>query len=183
MDEKHPDDREINESIEEFQKSHKEPDLSFNVPLKIPPRHGVYLWWPGPVESWVHPEDYDIANELIPSNRVFRREQLDNEYSVLTYGDQQLRVRPVIWLEIRSDGYEIGDQVEVKSRMGRGRPFIAHIVQIRWDQENRRILYSLEHAGRKLVRPYTEDEFQLAPCLDAHLDQRKLKLLAKSRMR
>ncbi len=183
MDKRLIDSRELNRYIEELQNSHESSDLSFQVPLKIPPKYGVYLWWPAKIEEWVHPDDYEIANKLIPSNRVFRREDLDDPYSRLTYGEYSLRVKPVIWLEVRTDGYEIGDQIEVKSRMGRGRPFIATIVEIRWDQENCRILYSIEKNDRKLRRPYTVDEFQLAQALESHLDVRKLKLMEKFKKR
>jgi hypothetical protein len=149
-------------------------------PLRIPPKYGVYLWWPVD-QNWVHPDDLETANELIPSNRVFRREEYDSEYSLLLYGEQFIRVRPVLWLEIHSEGYELGDQVEVKSQMGKGQPLVATIDDIRWDKESREIKYSLSSYGRAVERSYSSDEFQLTHQLDTVLDERRLRLLERAR--
>ena len=106
-------DDELNKHIVDMQNSRlpgADPPLPIK-PLKIPPKYGVYRWWPVD-ENWVHPDDLETANALIPSDRVFRREGYDQEYSLLLYGKQFIRVRPVIWLEIQSEGYELGDQIE-----------------------------------------------------------------------
>ena len=175
-------DDELNKLIVEMQDGRAADETpSFPVePLKIPPKYGVYLWWPV-AEDWVHRDDLDTANELIPSDRVFRREEYDDQYSLLLYGDQFIRIRPVIWLEIHSEGYEIGDQVEVKSQMGKGQPVVATIVDIRWDKQSRMIKYSLSANGRAVERAYTSDEFQLTQPLGSFLDERKLRLLERAR--
>ena len=168
--------------IDEMQNSRSPGDdpLFPTKPLKIQPKYGVYLWWPVD-ENWVHPDDLDTADELIPSDRVFRREEYDKEYSLLLYGEQFIRVRPVIWLEIQSEGYELGDQIEVKSQMGKGQPIVATIEGIRWDNETRRIKYSLSAHGRAVERDYTSDEFQLTQQLETFLDERRLRLLERAR--
>ena len=91
-------------------------------------------------------------------------------------------MRPVIWLPLETEGYEIGDMVEVKSQMGKGQPLIAVICDIRWDLKTRRIIYSLNANGRAVRRGYTSDEFQLAQELESHVDLRKLELLRRSRL-
>ena len=176
-------DREIDGVIDELQKSQQGPDLTFQVPLKIPPKHGAFLFWPGNADDWVHPEDIETAYQLIPSNRIFRREDIGDGYYRLTYGRHQLRVRSAIWVEVVDEGYEVGDQVEVKSRLGRGRPFIARIEEIRWEKENRRIRYWLSQSGQTLKTPFTSDLFQLAESIGSHVTERKLKLLARARFR
>ena len=74
-------DDELNKLIVEMQDGRAADETpSFPVkPLKIPPKYGVYLWWPV-AEDWVHRDDLDTANELIPSDRVFRREEYDDQY-------------------------------------------------------------------------------------------------------
>ena len=176
---------ELNQLIHDLQTSHdsekKEDSFDLSAPVKVQPKSGVFLWWPGPVEEWAHPEDHEIAAEVIPSDRIFRREELQNGYFKISYGDMQLRIKPIIWLEVSSEGYAIGDEIEVKSNLGRNRPFVASIVEIRWDQKNRRTLYRIEKHGQPLVRDYLSHEFQMVKGLDSFLDQRKLRMLAKSR--
>ncbi len=175
-------DDEINEHLVELQNSRSPDDESLLPlqPLKVPPKYGVYLWWPVD-KDWVHPDDIETANELIPSNRVFRREEYDDEYSLLLYGEQFIRIRPVIWLEIQAEGYELGDQIEVKSQMGKGQPLVATIDDIRWDKQTRTIRYSLSAYGRAVERSYTSDEFQLTQQLETFLDERRLRLLERAR--
>ncbi|MEQ8837344.1 MAG: hypothetical protein RID07_11120, partial [Lacipirellulaceae bacterium] len=70
------------------------------------PRYGYYPWWPEDGNAWLHPEEVELARSLIPSNRVFRREQKPGEFDLLVYGNHTLRVRHVLWKEVQSEGYE-----------------------------------------------------------------------------
>ena len=153
-----------------------------NQPLKLQPSYGVFPWWPDE-EDWIHPEDVQTADQLIPSDRIFRREYYDQQYALLTYRDNFIRIRPVMWLQVETDGYEIGDQVEVKSSLGRGRPLIATIEEIRWDSEQRQPVYDLFAHGKTIHRPFRADEFQLTQQMEGHLDWRRLQLLQQARFR
>jgi len=58
------------------------PQVSF-VPqtpstLKRPPKHGVCLWWSDRQPSWIHPDDVEKADVMIPGDRVFRRDECEN---------------------------------------------------------------------------------------------------------
>lgn len=175
-------DDELNELLVEMQNSRSpedDPPLPL-TPLKIQPKYGVYLWWPAD-QNWVHPDDLETANELIPSDRVFRREAYDDKYALLLYGERFIRVRPVIWLEVQSEGYELGDQVEVKSQLGKVRPLVATIDDIRWDNQSRSIKYSLSANGRAGERSYLSDEFQLTQQMETSLDERRRRLLERAR--
>ena len=152
------------ELIEKFDQDLKNvvPDPNFELgPLKRPPRFGVFLTWPAEGSDWVHPQDIERANEMIPSDRVFRREDLDEHYSILTYGSQTIRVRPSMWLEVETDGYEIGDTVEIKSNFGRQKPLIARIEEILWNKREQRIEYVLKQEGRILQKRSLADEFRM----------------------
>ncbi len=101
--------------------------------LKREARYGVFLWWSDQTPSWVHPDDREIVDRLVPGNRVFRKEECENYadrelgFSQLIYGEVRFRALPSIWLEVTHEGYELNDFVEVKSRFGKLRPRIATI--------------------------------------------------------
>ena len=154
------------------------------LPLKRPPKYGVYLRWPLDGEDWIHPEDVEAVKRVIPSRRIFRREDIDLEYAMLSYADLQLRVRPTMWIEVASDGYWVGDQVEVKSQLGRREPMIATIRDIHWDPDRGRIQYFLQNGEREpLHTPFFVEDFQPAQRLDQPMSWRERQLAAKSRVR
>lgn len=151
-------------------------------PLKRPPKHGVYLWWPQEGVGWVHPEDLQVAELMIPGPRIFKRVDGEDGYLRLTYGESQIRVLPTMWLEIKADGYELGDVVEVKSRMGQDRPMIATIADIFWNHHQRSIEYFLNENGEYLPKPYSFGQIQPAHNLSQRMDLRLAELAAKSRL-
>ena len=115
--------------------------------LRQPTRFGVCLWWSDEVPAWVHPDDVEIADRLVPGNRIFKRQECGNfadrklGYSLISYGSERIRVLPAIWLPIKFEGFEIGDLVEIKSRLGRRRASIGEIRDIRWNRHAQRIEY------------------------------------------
>ena len=153
------------------------------APLRLPERFGVYLWWPQDGTDWIHADDVQLAERLIPSNRIFQRRFLNEEYSVLLYGEWKLRVRPTMWLEVPTDGYLVGDQVEVRSRMGKRRPRIATIREIRWNRPMQVIEYYLDQCGREIPQIFRVDDIQPAFRLDQPMTIRQMELAARSRIR
>ena len=90
--------------------------------LKRPATYGVFLRWPLDGTDWIHPEDVDRVRDVVPSARVLRRELRVDEYVVLSYGKLRIRVRPTLWQIVRTDGFDLGDMVEIRSRMGKNWP-------------------------------------------------------------
>ena len=128
------------------------PELDPDIfPIHRPPQYGVYLRWPQDGIAWIHPDDVDQVADVIPSYRIFRREDLDPDYVVLTYADLRLRVRPTMWIEIPTDGYEVGDQVEIKSKLGQREAAIATIREMLWNPMTSSIDYYL-FAGEREMR-------------------------------
>ncbi len=152
-------------------------------PLKRPPAHGVYLRWPLDGCDWIHPEDVEIAVTMIPSRRVFLREDFDDQYVLLTYGQARIRVRPTMWTEVQSDGYEVGDQVEIRSQLGKREPAIATIEEIFWNRDSQSIEYHLHSGDRELRSPYTVDEFQPVFRLGEPMTRRQQELAARYQVR
>lgn len=113
--------------------------------MKIEPRHGYYPWWPEDGDAWLHPEDAALARTLIPSPRVFRREEGPAPYATLHYGEIRLRVKPALWQEIRTEGLEIGDWVEVLSRMRSNEPTTGVVCEIHWEAQAHELRYQVRH--------------------------------------
>ena len=110
------------------------PDISLNDE----PRYGYYPWWPENGNDWVYPEDVQLARQLIPSTRVFRRAGEQGPFVVLHYGDVKLRVLRTLWQEVKIEGFEMGDWVEVLSRCGHNEPRTGTIREMVWNERARR---------------------------------------------
>jgi hypothetical protein len=122
------------------------------------PDCGVYLNWPAEGTDWIHPEDVSVVERWVPSDRVFRRIGFDGTYYHLQYGDTVARVKPTLWLKIIDEGFQIGDQVEVKSIELEREPIIARILEIRYDAALGSVYYLLEHRELPLARRYRGEE-------------------------
>ena len=136
-------------------------------PLKRPPSYGIYRWWPEDGENWVHPFDIGIVRQLIPGNRVFRREDLDHEFLLVSYGDIRFRVKSTIWFEVAYEGFDVGDHVEIKSRMGKAEPFIGRIKEMIWNQRYARVDYYLFRSEAIQVKAYHADDLSLTGVIDS----------------
>ena len=100
------------------------------------------------------------GGKLIPSTRVFRRTGREGAYVVLRYGDNRLRVKPTLQHALVGDGFDLGDQVEVCSQMGKNRPFLATICEMDWNAHFRVIYYRLRRREMTLGRRYTAADFR-----------------------
>ncbi len=81
--------------------------------LKTDPKYGVFPWWPENGNHWLHPQDVLIARNLIPSSRVFRRDDADGDYVVYSYGSERIRGKRTLWLEVAHEGLDLGMWVEI----------------------------------------------------------------------
>ncbi len=128
--------------------------------MKTPDDYGVYLWWPGEGQAAFHPDDRKLALKLIPSRRVFLREDYQDGYTVLAYGSHRLRIRPTLFLPVEGEGLDIGDQVQVLSRCGQNRPFIGHVVHRLWHIRAKRIEYLVRRENRTVRRLYLAEDLE-----------------------
>ncbi len=152
------------------------------------PQHGICLW-PEEGTDWIHPQDLKVALSLLPSKRIFRKIDCDDSvlgnigYCEFTYGQKQFRGLPILWREISTDGFEIGDSVELKSDNGRLRPLICDLAGMFWSQKVQRIEYTLKRNGFPLPRRFLADDFRMTMKLGHAPSPRQLELLAQSRDR
>lgn len=152
--------------------------------LSVPDKYGVFLWWPESGTDWIHPDDIELCNANLPSKRVFRKSVGEGPFSTtLVYAQIQIRIKPVLWLEVPTDGFEVGDQIEVRSKLGQRKPFIATIREMFWDRHNRRIDYFMRAVDRELATPYHLGDFQPAFSLSQPMTLRQRELHEKFRFR
>jgi len=128
--------------------------------MRAEPPYRVYPWWPENGDAWVHPDDVRLTRRLIPSTRVFRSAGREGQYLVLTYGQLRIRVKPTLRHAVPGDGFKLGDQVEVCSKLGKNRPLVATIREMRWNARQGVIHYRLSRRGMTLARYYTAGDLR-----------------------
>jgi len=128
--------------------------------LKLEPRYGYYPWWPEDGDDWLHPADVELARQLIPSQRVFRRDGEQGPFLVLHYGALKLRVQRTLWQEVASEGFEIGDWVEVLSRCQQNQPRTGTIRERVWDERSRALRYQLRDKNQPIPNFFAAEDLR-----------------------
>ena len=118
------------------------------------PDLGVFLSWPELGGVAFHPDELELGQRLIPSDRVFVRTGFDGTYYRIEYGEHQLRIRPSMWLAVRDEGFRIGETVEIVGRLLQNDPCIATIQEMRYALSKGGIQYTLRHADMPLTKPF-----------------------------
>lgn len=155
------------ESVGQSSSQWRAKDIRIAEHLSVLPKHGLCLW-PEAGEDWIHPSDIDEARGLIPSKRVFRKENcrdpvlLNLGFVKYSYGSRCFRGKATLWHELVSEGYEIGDCVEVRSANGKWRPIIADIVGMFWNRHQQTIEYELEKNGVPQPKRFQAIQFRLS---------------------
>ncbi|MEM0924582.1 MAG: hypothetical protein AAGJ83_00960 [Planctomycetota bacterium] len=125
------------------------------------PDYGCFIRWPENGQSFMHPDDVPIANQLIPSPRVLKRTAFDGTYYHYEYGQLRFRLRPTMWRRLRTDGIDIADQVEtIGLGLERDR-FVADVWGMYFVERKGCILYRLKRAGRVVPRLYPADQLRV----------------------
>jgi hypothetical protein len=129
-------------------------------PLKTDPKFGCFPWWPEDGDDWVHPEDVAVARQMIPSERVFRRDGTSGVFLKMHYGRVMLRVRRTLWLEVPPPEFEIGEWVEVLSRGMRNTPRTGTICDLLWDEGAKAARYQILDDGQRIEKRYAADDLR-----------------------
>lgn len=156
----------------------------FNQDVKMLPRHGVFFRWPAEGDfEWVHPEDRDLIQSMIPGSRIFCRDLCDGAadraegYYSIEYGGVKIRIKPAPWLLVDHEGYEVGDRIEVKSNHGKHTPVIGNINEIQYDPVARRTIYLVTVNGIPLRKKFFKDDFRPCRRLEQPLSEREIEML------
>lgn len=135
-------------------------ELKNPLPLKETAKYGYYPWWPEDGDDWVHPEDVELARSLIPSPRVFRCDGQRGDFILLHYGDLRLRVRRTLWRELKWQGFDIGDMVEVRTRGMTNEHRTGVIREMLWDDHAGVMQYKLAEAGDPVDKLFTSADLK-----------------------
>ena len=125
------------------------------------PRYGYFPRWPQEGDDWLHPEDTHMARKVLPSYCIWRRESTTSEYDRMTYGTLSLRVLPAMWVEVKSEGIDVNDWVEVKSRLQQNTYRIARVREVRWDLHASAIRYQVESQGMLIPSAFGRADLRL----------------------
>ena len=129
--------------------------------MQLDPRYGYYPRWPEDGDEWIHPQDVEVTRKMIPSFRVWRSDRNDGPFAIVSYGEIHVRLRPSIWIQVAGEGIDIGDWVEVKSRLQKNTYQIARVCEMRWDVYQRCIAYRVQ--GNQYTIPTSYYRADLRP--------------------
>ena len=125
------------------------------------PDYGCFPRWPEDGQGFIHPDDVPVAMRCLPSERVLKRFRFDGVYYHYAYGNVRFRLRPCMWLSVKSDGIDIGDQVETVGAGLERELFVAEVWGMHFVRRKGRILYRLRRADSIVPRLYTNDQLRL----------------------
>ena len=156
----------------------------FKKDVSMLPKHGVFFRWPAEGDfEWVHPDDRDLIQQMIPGSRIFCRdicedaEDRENGYYSIEYGGVKIRVKPAMWLLVDHEGYEVGDRIEVKSNHGKHTPVIGNIREIEYDPIGRRTIYLITVNDIPLKKKFFKEDFHPCRRLEQPLSGREIEML------
>ena len=125
------------------------------------PDYGYFPRWPQDGDDFIHPDDGQIATRFIPSTRVLRRESFDGTYYQYRYGTSRLRLKPVMWRKIATDGIDIGDEVETVGALLERELFVATVWGMYFVDRKGCILYRLRRGEMPVPRLYAAKDLRL----------------------
>lgn len=125
------------------------------------PDYGCFLRWPAEGQGFIHPDDVPVVSQLLPSPRVVKRLSFDDTYYHYCYGQQRFRLRPAMWLPVRSEGIDVGDQIETKGLGFERERFVASIWGMYYIKRKGCILYRLRRADRVVPDLYSADQLRV----------------------
>ena len=125
------------------------------------PDYGCIARWPENGAGFIHPADVPAATQLFPSHRVFRRNLFDGTYYHCTYGGTRFRLRPCLWLPIRPDGIDIGDEVETTGVGMTRELFVATVADMFFTRRKRCIQYRLRKCDSTIPTLFAASDLRL----------------------
>ena len=125
------------------------------------PDYGCIIRWPQDGQGFIHPDDVPIATRCLPSERVLRRDRFDGVYYHYSYGTLRFRLRPAMWIQVKAEGMDVGDQVETIGLGLERELFVARIWGMYFVQRKGRILYRLKRSGNPVPGLFAAHQLRL----------------------
>lgn len=132
-------------------------DVSYRPDL---PDWGVYFRWPDNGDEWICDADLKHAERLLPSLRVFKRDEWDGEFYHLRYGEITIRVRPSMWTSVPSVDIGVGQQVELLERHGENDPGIFRIHDIWYSLTKQECEFTLGRNDMPLAKRFSRKDLR-----------------------
>ena len=156
----------------------------FKKDVKAIVKHGVFFRWPAEGDfEWVHPDDRDLIEAMIPGSRIFCRDYCEDAadreagYFSIEYGGVKIRVKPAMWLRVDHEGHEVGDRIEVMSNHGKHTPVIGNIREIEYDPIARQTIYFITVNQIPLPKKFYKQDFRPCRRLEQPLSGREIEML------
>lgn len=124
------------------------------------PDYGCFPRWPENGQGWIHPDDVAVVTRFLPSERVVRRESFDGVYYHYRYGHVRFRLRPCLWMRVKSEGFDVGDAVETIGIGMERELFVGEICGIYFVRRKGRVLYRLRRSGKLIPQLYLADHLR-----------------------
>ncbi len=124
------------------------------------PDWGAFLRWPTDGVQWLHEDDIAIAKRLLPSQRVFCRRKWDGEYYWLQYGQDEIRIRPVMWTQVPQVDLDVGQQVELLARLGKNDPGVFRVAEILFCAALGRVSFRLTRDTLTLKKQFLREDLR-----------------------
>lgn len=125
------------------------------------PDYGYIPRWPEDGEQFIHPEDVPIARQCIPGHRIIRRDRFDGKVYHCSYGGLKFRLRPCIWVRVKSEGIDVGDLVETTGVRMRRELFVGRVDNMQFVLHKGCILYTLRRGAVVVPGFYEARELRL----------------------
>lgn len=125
------------------------------------PDFGCFLRWPENGQAFIHPDDVATVTRLIPGPRVLKRLSFDGVYYHYSYGRLKFRLRPTMWLSVKTEGIEIGDQVETTGLGLERDRFVARVWGMYYIQRKGCILYRLRRGEQMVPQLMSSEHLRL----------------------
>ncbi len=124
------------------------------------PDYGIFPRVPADGTDWIHPDDIDLIQGQIPSDKIFCRYRYEDGYYHFRFGATRFRLRPCLWLPVKIEGIEIGDRVETIGVGLQIEGIVTEVIGMHYRTRERQIVYRL--ANNPLSeRLYTADQLRL----------------------
>lgn len=114
---------------------------------------GLYPWFIEDGEELIAPLDLDKFRSLSPYGKVFECIDEDSEYITLKYGDEEYRVKPILYKQVAAPIFTIGSQITLTKKP----EFVGVIIDINWHNKDNSPMYFISVDGKRKSTRYKND--------------------------
>lgn len=115
---------------------------------------GLYPWFTEHGEEMIFSDDLSKFKDLSPYGKVFKCEEENEDYIVLSYGIEAFRVKPQLFKKIPKPAFQIGERVKLMKDQVQE----AVIVEVNWHIKNKEHIYYITLNGKKKSSRYKEKD-------------------------